>query len=154
MAKFVFKLAAVLRHRELVEQEKLRLFSEAQARLKALEGELADLQHAVEEANQDLRRNRLVGSLDVTFLISHRRFLLGMQRKGMEMVGRIAQAQREAAQAQVALAEAARARKVLEKLRERQLERWREEQARKELAMLDEVGGQLGFEYIKQASDP
>jgi flagellar export protein FliJ len=42
-----------------------------------------------------------------------------------------------------ALAEAAKQRKIIEKLRERQFERWREDQARRETAWLDEAGTQL-----------
>ena len=50
--------------------------------------------------------------------------------------------------AQTGLAEAAKQRKIMEKLRERQQERWQAEQSRKELALSDEVAMQMTFQNI------
>lgn len=145
MSRFRFRLDGVLRHRVAVEKERLREYTAVLARLRALEDELAGLQRLMREANDDLRANRLVGPIDVSFIAAHRRFLLGVQRKGTEVVGRMAAAKKEEEAARAALAEAAKQRKVLEKLREGQERRWREEQGRREAALLDEAAMQIAF---------
>src|SRR5688572_30254101 len=151
MPKFVFRLQAVLRHRKAVEQEKLRDLAMAAARLREAENELKELDQSMRETNEDVRRNRLTGRLDVAFIAAHRRYLLGMQRKAMEVAGKIAAAQKAVEAARAALAEAAKQRMVLEKLREKQEARWREETERKELAQLDEVGMQMSVQEMMLA---
>jgi len=146
MARFVFKLQGVLRHRAAIEQERLREFALVQAKLKALEDQLKTLNQSMQETNDDVRRNRLTGRLDLGFITAHRRYLMGMQRKAVELVAAVASVQKELETARQALAEAAKQRKVLEKLRERQEQRWREELSRKELIAADEVATQLSYE--------
>ena len=151
MPRFAFRLQAVLRHRKAVEQEKQRDLAMAAARLKEAEEELAALDRSMRETNEDVRRNRLTGRLDVAFIAAHRRYLLGMQRKAVEVAGKIAAAQKVVDAARAALAEAAKQRMVLEKLREKQEARWREETERKELAQLDEVGMQMSVQEMMLA---
>jgi flagellar FliJ protein len=145
MAQFKFKLAAVLRHREAIEKEKQRDYALALARQKELEDQLKALDQQMQATNDDVRQNHLVGRLDVSFITAHRRFLLGMRRKAMDLVTAIAKAQKEAEAARVVVAEAAKQRMVLEKLREKQEERWKDEAARKEMMALDEVAMQIAF---------
>src|SRR3954471_12943014 len=139
MAQFKFKLAAVLRHREAIEKEKQRDYALALARQKELEDQLKALDQQMQSTNDDVRQNHLVGRLDVSFITAHRRFLLGMRRKAMDLAAALAKAQKETEGARVVMAEAAKQRMVLDKLRERQEQRWREETARKEMMALDEV---------------
>src|SRR3954465_9469342 len=127
MAQFKFKLAAVLRHREAIEKEKQRDYALALARQKELEDQLKALDQQMQTTNDDIRQNHLVGRLDVSFITAHRRFLMGMQRKAIEVVTAIAAAQKQAEVARAALGEAAKQRKILEKLRDTQHGRWREE---------------------------
>jgi flagellar FliJ protein len=143
MAQFRFKLEAVLKHRTAIEREKQRLYALALAAFKELEDQLKALNQTMQTANDDIRQNRLVGRLDVAFITAHRRFLLGMQRKAMELVAAMNKAQQEVDRTRQAMAEAAKARKVLEKLRETQKQRWQEEVSRKEMIAADEVAMQL-----------
>jgi len=103
-------------------------------------------------SNEDIRRNRLVGRLDIGFITAHRRFLMGMQRKAMELVAAMAKAQQEVDTARMALAEAAKQRKILEKLRETQEGRWREELSRKEMITADEIAMQLSNDPTRRMS--
>ena len=153
MAKFVFRLQAVLRHRKAIEQEKQRDLALAVARFAELEAQLKALESSMRETNEDVRQNRLTGRLDVAFITAHRRFLLGMQRKALELATRMAAAQKDVDAARAALAEAAKQRMVLDKLREKQHARWREELERKELADLDEVGMQLAVQDMMMTRD-
>lgn len=143
MAKFVFKLAAVLRHRKAIEQEKLRLYAAALADFKALEDQLKELNLTMTQTNDDIRQNHLTGKLDISFITAHRRFLLGMQRKAMNLAAAMANSQKQVDAARAVLAEAAKQRKVLEKLREKQEQRWKDEVSRKEMIAADEVAMQL-----------
>ena len=145
MAQFKFKLAAVLRHRESVEKERQRDYAVALARQKEIEDQLKAMDQAMQATNDDVRQNHLVGRLDVSFITAHRRFLLGMRQKAMTLAAALAKAQQETEAARVVMAEAAKHRMVLEKLRETQERRWREEMGRKEMMALDEVAMQIAF---------
>lgn len=143
MAKFVFKLQGVLRQRELIERQRQREMAELQRQMTVLEQSLRDLNGSVQTSTDDLRVNHLTGKLDMNFLAAHRRYLVAMQRQGMELAQRMALLQRQMNEAREQLADAARDRKVIEKLREKQLERWKVEESRRELAEMDEVAMQL-----------
>jgi len=145
MAQFKFKLAAVLRHRESVEKERQRDYALALARQKEIEDQLKALDQTMQSTNDDVRQNHLVGRLDVSFITAHRRFLLGMRQKAATLAVALAKAQKETEAARVVMAEAAKQRMVLEKLREKQEQRWRDEAARKEMMALDEVAMQIAF---------
>ncbi|MGH7176405.1 MAG: flagellar export protein FliJ [Tepidisphaeraceae bacterium] len=149
MARFVFRLQGVMRQRKLAEQEKQRALAVHQARLNALGEELRQLERSLRAASDDVRNHRLVGVLDLQFLAAHRRFLGAMQKRGMTILQRVALAKRDLDEARVALAQAARETKVIEKLRQRQHDRWRADQERREMIEMDEVGMQLGFAAIR-----
>lgn len=148
MAKFVFRLESVLRQRRWEQQQAQRALAERQAQLTALEQDLRAMNGQVQTANQDMRDNRLRGQLDLSFLTAHRRFLAAMQRGAVEVMQRMVLAQRQVADAQAVLAEASVRCKAIEKLRERQFERWRAEQDRLEMIRLDEIGMQLSYQNL------
>jgi flagellar FliJ protein len=144
MARFVFSLEAVLRHRLLAEQERMRELAVCQLEMARLQAELRALNDSLQAGAVDMKSNRLVGTIDVNYLAAHRRFTVAMQRKGQVLVQDMARQQRKVDEAQQLVAQAAKERKAIEKLRERKYERWREEAARKEMAEMDEVGSQWG----------
>jgi flagellar protein FliJ len=148
MAKFVFKLEGVLRQRKHVEQEKMRALATALKHQSDCELELQRLNQSLEETNDDLRRNHLTGVLDMNFLAAHRRFTNAMFRKSASIQQKIAQAKQKVTEARTILAEAAKQRKVMEKLREKHHERWRAELAAKEFRELDEIGVQLAVNAL------
>jgi flagellar FliJ protein len=151
LAKFVFKLAGVLKQRQHIERQRQRDLAERHAHLSQLQQQLKQLNERVQATNDDVRNNHLTGSLNMSFLAAHRRFLAAMQRGGVEIVQRMAVAQRQVDEAQAALAEAAKQRKAIEKLREKQFERWRADEDRKEVADLDEVSMQISYHDMAQA---
>ncbi|MBC8109384.1 MAG: flagellar FliJ family protein, partial [Anaerolineae bacterium] len=107
--------------------------------------ELKRLDDALRSASEDLRQNHLTGAIDLSFLTAHRRFLLSMKRQGVGVVQTIAAAQAQVDDARRKLADAAKQKKVIERLRERHLMRWKEDQARREQAEMDEIGTQIGY---------
>ena len=147
MAKFAFKLEGVLRQRKHDEQEKMRILATCLKHQSDCEADLAQLNDNVKQTNDDVRQ-RLTGVLDMGFLAAHRRFMNAMQRQAISIAQKIHLAQQRVSEARAALAEAAKQRKVIEKLREKQHERWRVEQAAREFRELDEIGVQLAADVL------
>ncbi len=143
MPRFVFKLQGVLRHREHLEREKQRALAAIEAQRAAIELELRRANDTVAATTEDVRKSHLTGVLDMNFLAAHRRFLFAMQRKSLEIVRKLSLVQRQVDEARNALAQAAMQRKVMEKLREKHLQRWKDEEHRKEMIEQDEVAMQL-----------
>ena len=150
MAKFVFKLGGVLKQRLHVERQRQRELAERQGHLTSLQQRLKELNESVKQTNDNVRNKHLTGPLDMGFLAAHRRFLAAMQRGAVEIVQRMALAQRQVDEALAALAEASKQRKIIEKLREKQFERWRAEQDRKEVSELDEVAMQMSYQNLSR----
>jgi flagellar FliJ protein len=151
MARFKFNLDGVLRQRKLVEEAKQRAFAEVQRRYAELEAELRAMDDAVRQATEDLRKNHLVGSIDVDFLAAHRRFTIGMQDKAIRHAEKMAPVRADLEAARAALVEAAKQRKILEKLRERKQAEWATAEARKDAAAMDEIGQQIGTRLVRSA---
>lgn len=155
MAKFVFPLQGVLRQRELVEEQRQRELAVVQAEMAALEAELRGMDQSVQTSTADLRDNHLVGRLDLAFLTAHRRYALAMQRKAVALAERMAAVRKRLDAARAALAEAAKQRKIIEKLRDSRKAQWEADLARKETAAMDEIAGQIGYRNsVRGAASP
>lgn len=152
MAQFKFNLHAVLRQRELVEQQKQRVFGEIQRRYAAMEAELREMDDTVRAATDDLRDRHLIGPISVEYLAAHRRFTLAMQRRAIEHAGRMAEVRKELEAARAALVESAKQKKVMEKLKERRQADWKTDQDRREAAATDEVAQQIGVRMVRSAA--
>lgn len=154
MPKFTFSLHAVLTQRKHAEMEKQRALGQLLAQMSTLESELHALDDTAKSASADLRSNHLVGPVDLAFLAAHRRFLLATERKARAIIQRMSLLETQLQQARALLVEAARARKVVEKLRERKFEAWRSDLLRREQQQTDEVGGTLTIlEWQAEARD-
>jgi flagellar FliJ protein len=153
MAKFDFQLESVLRHRMSVEQQKQRALAEVRAVMAQWESRLREFDETVKAATEELRAHRLTGVLDMRFLAAHRRFVLSTERRAMDVVQQMARVQTQVEAAQRELAEAAKQRKIMEKLKERQFERWKAELGKKEAELMDEVGMQIAFGNVSRDAD-
>jgi flagellar FliJ protein len=149
MAQFKFKLQAVLRQRDLIEQECQRDLAIVEHERAAIAAELKRLDDTVRVALADLRQNQLVGELNLSFLAAHRRFMLAMQRQGADQVQKLDEAQKKVDAARIMLAEAAKQRRIIEKLKEHQQAAWAEEIDRKETAAMDEIAMQMTSEAMR-----
>ena len=153
MARFDFKLDGVLHHRERVEKERQRELAVVLAVMVGLEAELRALQEQVQAATTDVKDNRLVGRLDMHYLAAHRRYMLGMQRKILSHARKMADQQKQVDAARRALGEASVQRKVLEKLRERHLQRWTASRAAREAGAMDELATQMSYSDLTSRSE-
>ena len=73
-----------------------------------------------------------------------------MERAALDLARQIADAQAQVQKAQAALVESAKQRKTLEKLRDRHLERWTAQQAKRENETLDEAGMQIAYQNLAE----
>jgi flagellar FliJ protein len=151
MARFTFQLEGVLRHRTNIEHQRKRELAVIQSQMAALDAELRGLDASVRASDEDLRKNRLTGRLDLAFLAAHRRFSVAMHRKAMGIAQKMGAVKVQIDQATRNLAEAARGRKILEKLKERQFNRWREEIRRREDVEMDEIAMHIGHDNFVHA---
>ncbi len=151
MAKFDFKLHAVLRQRDLALQAAQRDFAIVQAEKAIQQAELKRLDETVRAAVADLRENQLIGKLNLSFLAAHRRFMSDMQRKGLVQLQKVEEAEKRVKAARVQLAEASKQKKIIEKLRDRQHAVWAETIARKETAAMDEIATQMSTVTMREA---
>jgi len=153
MPRFIFKLEGVFRLRKQVERQRQRDVAIVQAQARQTEQELRALNDAMKTSTEQVRTTQLIGKLDMTFLAAHRRYLAAKQRKGQLLVQKLAVQQRQVDAARLLLAEAAKARKAIEKLKERRWQQWMEEQAKREIAELDEVSQQMAFAAETRTED-
>jgi flagellar FliJ protein len=145
MAKFLFHLDGLLRHRKNQERQRQRDLAVIAAEMSRLEEELGLLNGTVATTLDDLRTNRLVGKIDVQFLAAHRRYILSVQRKSASIAQNMALVQEHINDARLQLVEAARQRKMLEKLREKHHQTWLAQQNHREFLEADDIGTRLAL---------
>lgn len=140
MAKrFVFRYETLLKirrqredqHKRIV-AERVRQIVEARARLDALHQQITDEQ-------DELRIGQGVGTVDIQQLVRHRHWIGHLHRHVLDTEGSIRVLEGRLAQERAALAEAVKQRKILDKLRERRLERHRLDEQRQETLADDDL---------------
>ncbi|HEY4328964.1 MAG TPA: flagellar export protein FliJ [Phycisphaerae bacterium] len=147
MAKFKFRLEALLVHRQQVEKEKQRRVAQIQQEIQALVRNIQEAQARISAENRTLGSKELTGTLDMTYIAAEKRFVGALQMKIALFMQKLAGFEQTMAAAREELLTAARARKVIEKLREKHWNRWRTDQERKEAAAMDEIGTQLAIRH-------
>jgi len=139
MSQFKFRLESVMRLRQADRQQRRAELAEAY-RADELLARQADL--IAEEINE-VRRNCLAaaapGRIDVDRLIANQRYEQVLRGKSRTLAERAARVGAEIEKRRQALVEADRQVRVLEKLRDRQLETHRANELRHEVKTLDEV---------------
>lgn len=148
MARFQFKLEAVYQHRLRLERQAQMALAERSSIVRTLHDELHDLNARLVRSTDDLRRNHLVGAIDVGYLSAHRRFTHDVTDRGAHLLQRIGMAQKRVDEARGLLAEAARQRKAIETLREKHELRWRADQERRRFSEEDDTAGRLAYENL------
>ena len=154
MAAFDFALDGVLRQRKHVERQAQLQLAQAEAVVANLQAQLREIGEEMKSSADHLREHHLVGRVDVRYLIGQRRFADAKQQQGAALVEQLTAAAKASHQSRAALTEAAKRRRAVEVLRDKQLARWRAEQAQREQADLDEVGTQIGYENLLTEDRP
>lgn len=139
MAKFRFRLATLLRLREAVRDERRAQLAEAYLLDRQLLDRKAALEQEIAATKQTNQRTSAAGPLDVDRLVQAHRYELILQSE----VG-VLENQRNVLAAEIekrrqALVAAETEVRILEKLREKQQARHREEEALADMKSLDEL---------------
>lgn len=150
MARFRFGLNGVLKQRRNSERQQQRRVAEIQSQMQQLQEQLRSLDQSLQQAGTELRTHGLVGRLDLDYLAAHRRYIAAEQRRGMQLVQKIALVQREMETQRQVLAELAKQRKIIEKLREKQFQQWLAELSRREAFEMDEISMQIAHRNLRQ----
>lgn len=141
MAGFRFRLATLLRLRDRARGERRRLLAEAHSAEEALMLRSAQLVDDLNELKQGHVHAAGPGRIDIDGVLSAQRYELVLRLEEKTVQQQSAALDAEITKRQTALVEADRDVKVLEKLRERQQERFREEENRRETKEMDDVAG-------------
>jgi flagellar protein FliJ len=142
MTAFKFRLETLLRLRVAERDQRrndLAKALRAEEMLRAEDQALAQKQAATAEES---RRLKLPGSADVDALLQTHRFELALTTQRRTLASQIVQVQAEAERRRLALVEADRQVRVLEKLRERQAAAHRREAERLDVKQFDELAAQ------------
>ena len=142
MAKFKFRLATLLRLREVARDERRTELAEAYRADDVLQEQLDHVAAQLGRLQGRCRKAGGAGPVDIDRLVEAQRYGLTL-RNQQHQLGR----QRHVIAAEIerrhqALVGANRDVRVLEKLREKQAARHRQEESRQESKQLDEVAGQ------------
>lgn len=139
---FRFRLQPVLDQRTRVEEVQQARFAERVREQMACEQALRDIQTDIAGAREDLRTRLAPGSSDHSGLGSVRmqataslHLQVRAQQAAISLAGAIARVEAQRAE----LLKASAARKAVQLLKDKQHEAWRQEQNKRELAVLDEI---------------
>lgn len=149
MAKFIFKIQPVLKHRKRLEREKQRSVAVLERERVELETDLKQHQGLISDEKQALR-DCLVGLQDGTrtgsfgLIRVQANASMSLVTKAQRLAIRLAGLHQRLGAARSELLEAMTARKAVEALKERQYEQWKAEQRKKEAAEQDEIAVMRG----------
>jgi flagellar export protein FliJ len=140
MLPYKFRLATLLRLREAHRDEMRVRLAEAQQADQIVANQLARIEADLRQLDERTQRDLQPGQVDVDRLMESQRYelILNAERHATSEQRKIVS--KEVERRRNALISADREVRVLEKLRERQFERHREEEQREETKALDEVG--------------
>ena len=138
MARFVFQLEPLLKHRQMLEDEAQRALALLMRERMILEHELQRHQETIRDDKQLMGRS-LVGHVDVPRIRSHAMHVAQVAVRAQQIGFRMVELNRRIEQARTELVEAMKQRKAVELLKDKQFKRWQHEQDRRETAELDEL---------------
>src|SRR5580765_133135 len=128
MAKpFQFRFETMLKLRRQREDEHKRIVADRRRQIAQVREQMAALERQIEEETDAVRRSTMSGTIDLQQTVRHRHWLGHLHRNSLEAAARLRFLEARLAQERAQLAEAAKQRRVLEKLKERQLDRFQSE---------------------------
>lgn len=148
MAKrFLFRLETVLKVRKQREDACKRAVAERLRRISAVQAEIGSLRTQINTEIGAFREAHAVGRLDMTQIARHRHWLIHLHQGVLMAQAGLHELRQKLVEDRKVLTEARKQTRVLEKLKERQLERHRQALNRAEAVENDEIGNTL---YARQ----
>ena len=143
MRKFRFRLATLLKIREAARDERHARLAQAYEAEETLKGRKTDLEEQRVGLRQRFHEAAQPGPVDLDQLVESHRYEMVVMAEEQVLVDQMKLIGEEIERRRGALVEADREVQVLERLREKQQNRHREEAMRQEMKELDEIAGQL-----------
>lgn len=153
MARFVFTLQTVLEQRERDERLCQLELAQAQQALVELETQLQQMNAEIVGSNADLKSQADARQLNVQTIAQHRRYLGAMKLKVIAHAETMSRARLAIEAKQRKLSDAAKQRKAIELLRDKQKQRWLAEQDKRERDLMDEAGMQIAYANLTLGSN-
>jgi len=144
--QFTFRLATLLRLRESTRDERRNHLALAyRAETMVLE-ELADVEGQIESLRRRVHAAVRPGEIEVDALIGAQRFDVVLKARKQHALQQHELVKSEIERRRLALVEADREVKILEKLRERHHDRWAAEENLQDIKRIDEIAGRRRIE--------
>lgn len=146
MARFIFELEPILKHRRAIERQKQLAVAQLESERTRLESEIRGFQAEITDIRADVRdaltRERVPESsgVDIAHVRRQASASLGLVARAQRVVLALAGVHARIDAARLELLAAAKDRRAMEILREQRHAAWLSEQNRRESAMLDELG--------------
>ena len=141
MAGFVFKLDAVLKHRQRLEDQRQRDLAQLLRQKMIFERQLTDFQGSITDDKHTMAK-ALTGSVDVGRIRQHASHSMQVTIRAQQIAVRLLGLSRQIDATRALLVDAMRSRKAIELLHDRQLARWKQEQDKRQTMELDEIATQ------------
>ena len=153
MAKFIFRLASLLRLRESRRDECRAALAEAYRIDEVLRKQFDNLATELDALREFCRRNASPGAVDVDRLVEAQRYELVARAQQRHIAQQRETVAPEIERRRQALVEADREVRILEKLRQRQADQHRRDEELRESKRLDEVAMQQAFRQLQQDAE-
>lgn len=137
MAQFQFRLATLLKLRRVVRDERRRHLAEALHADAILQERRAELEETLAQVRREYHLGQ--GPLDVDQILNTQRYEMVIRSESQLLAQQSATLESEIENRRQAAVAADRDLRVLEMLRDRQAERYRQAEARREMKRLDEI---------------
>ena len=141
MAKFKFNLEVVLKHRQMIEDDRQRELAAQLRKRMILMDQLRQMQSTIRDSKQRLG-DGLVGQVDLSRISQFSHYNGQVTIRAQQIVHTLAVVERDVEVARTRLLQASQQRKALELLRDKRLALWKRQQDRREAIELDEIAVQ------------
>lgn len=136
---YEFSLEVLLEHRRRTENEARRVYMEAQAKVDQAVAQLNEYYAQVDRTREENMQLQKQGGALAPSLVANESFITGQKYRIEAQRTKIRELKMAAEELQLALIEAAKETKTLEKLKERQLEEYKKERRKREMKETDEL---------------
>ena len=138
MAKFLFKLATVLKQRQIIEDQRQRDLAQVLRFKMILLDQLKQMQQTITQSKRELG-DALLGQVNLDRVGQFARYSGQTAVRAREIVQRLAVLEKQIEAARQQLLQATAARKAMDLLRERYHQQWREDLERRENNEIDDL---------------
>ena len=139
MKGFKFRLQSVLDARQKKLEDCQLGFAKAQNKLHCENLVMANIVKALDETNLSLEEVLKAGNIDNTIILIHQNYIFTLKENIKKQKTIIEQAEKELEEKNQLMLEALKAKKVMEKLKEKAIDEFKENINRHEMLLIDEI---------------